>query len=469
MMGIVCLTRKKVSMSLSALQKKGGSYSLFTIVVLATAAGSLTQTVMNSMLGGVGADFGIDASVGQWLTTIYMLVLGITVPIVTWLSQKLSVKNIVYLALGFFFLGSAVALAAPNFGVLLAGRVLQAIAAGITIPLLQAIAMTRFPRERVGTMMGIAGIAMGFAPNIGPLIGGVLVDSWGWRSFFVLFIVLVVLLAIATFLFVESESNPARDASLDVPSFVLSTVGFGGLLLGLSNAASLGTINYLVWLPLAVGAIGIVLFVKRQQSIEKPLINMRIFESATYRVSFIAQNLLNACFMGITLIVPLYVQGLCGGTAVEAGLVFIPATILALVLNPVAGIAADRVGIRPVVLLGSVLLTVGSVTMAFMDASTPLWLVTLLQTIRGAGVSSLVGPLITLGMRDLPREIAMDGSAFFSTVRQACASLGTAGMVLIITAVNSMGGVSVLAYQLAFGLSAVFAVCTLILAIWKVR
>jgi len=456
-------------MSLSALQKKGGSYSLFAIVVLATAAGSLTQTVMNSMLGGVGADFGIDASIGQWLTTIYMLVLGITVPIVTWLSQKLSVKNIVYLSLGFFFFGSVVALIAPSFEVLLAGRVLQAIAAGITIPLIQAIAMTRFPRERVGTMMGIAGIAMGFAPNIGPLIGGVLVDSWGWRSFFVLFIVLVVLLAIATFLFVERESNPARDASLDVPSFVLSTMGFGGLLLGLSNAASLGTINHLVWLPLAVGVIGIVLFFRRQKSIEKPLIDMRIFESATYRVSFIAQNLLNACFMGITLIVPLYVQGLCGGTAVEAGLVFIPATILALVLNPVAGIAADRVGIRPVVLLGSVLLTLGSVTMAFMDANTPLWLVTLLQTIRGAGVSSLVGPLITLGMRDLPREIAMDGSAFFSTVRQACASLGTAGMVLIITAVNGMGGVSALAYQLAFGLSALFAVCTLVLAIWKVR
>lgn len=456
-------------MSLAALQKKGGSYSLFTIVVLATAAGSLTQTVMNSMLVGVGADFGVDASIGQWLTTIYMLILGITVPIVTWLSQKLSVKNIVYLSLGFFFVGSLVAWLAPSFAVLLAGRVLQAIAAGITIPLLQAIAMTRFPRERVGTMMGIAGIAMGFAPNIGPLIGGVLVDSWGWRSFFALFIGLVVLLALATFLFVESEDNPARDASLDTPSFALSTLGFGGLLLGLSNAASLGEVNAFVWLPLLVGIVGLALFVKRQNSIEKPLINMRIFESATYRVSFIAQNLLNACFMGITLIVPLYVQGLCGGTAVEAGLVFIPATVLALVLNPVAGIAADRFGIRPVVLTGSVLLTAGSVSMAFMDASTPLWLVTLLQTIRGAGVSSLVGPLITLGMRDLPREVAMDGSAFFSTVRQACASLGTAGMVLIITAVNAAGGVSALAYQLAFGLSAIFAVATLILAIWKVK
>ena len=457
-------------MGLTSLRGKGGAYTLFAIVVLATAIGSFTQTVMNSMLLGVQADFGVEASVSQWLTTIYMLVIGITVPVMTFLSQKYSFRNIVFIALGLFVLGSLIDFVAPNFAVLLAGRVLQAAATGITVPLVQVIALTRFPRERVGTMMGIAGIALGFAPNIGPLIGGVLVDSWGWRSFFVIILVVVLVLMLANFLFVTAEENPARSANLDIISLALSTLGFGGLLLGFSNAASLGVSSVLTWLPLAVGAVGLVAFVVRQRRAENPLINLRIFEFASYRVSFLAQNVLNASFMGITLIVPLCVMdlGLGSGTAVAAGLVFIPSTINALWLNPVAGIFVDKVGVRPVALVAAVLLLVGSISMVFVYEGMPLWMLTLMQTVRGAGVSLIIGPFITYGMMNLPREISMDGSAFFATTRQACASLGTAAMVLIATFGIGLG-LPVLAYQAAFGLSALLAVATFAIVALKIR
>ena len=177
--------------------------------------------------------------------------------------------------------------------------------------------------------------------------------------------------------------------------------------------------------------------------------------------------------MGITLIVPLYVQGLCGGSAVEAGIVFIPATILAVVVNPLAGILSDKVGARPVVIVAAALLTVGAVSMAFMDENTPLWMTTLMQTVRGMGVSALIGPLNSWGMSGLPREIMMDASAFFAAVRQACASLGTAIMVLVITSLSATAqsgamGVS-FAYQVAFGISAVLAACVFAVAIAKVR
>ena len=109
-----------------SLSEKGLTYALFAIVVLACALGSLTQTVMNSMLGGVEADFGVNASVGQWLTTIYMLVLGITVPAVTFLSQRLSLRNVVFLALGLFLVGGIVDVLAPTFGVLVFGPSVRA-------------------------------------------------------------------------------------------------------------------------------------------------------------------------------------------------------------------------------------------------------------------------------------------------------------------------------------------------------
>lgn len=451
--------------------ERGQVYALFAIVVLVCAFGSLTQTVMNAMLGGVEADLGVDAALGQWLTTVYMLVLGITVPLVTFLSLKMSTRSLLFLVLGVFFAGSLVAYVAPNFPMLVIARVMQAFAAGITLPLVQSIAMMRFPKGQNGTAMGIAGIAMGFAPNIGPTIGGALVDSLGWRSFFLILMVALAVLFVLSILLVEFEGTPERDASLDVPSFLLSTCGLGGLLLSFSNASSMSLASPAVWAPALVGAVFLVAFVLRQNCVEHPLINMRIFQSARFRASFVIQNCLFGSFMGITLIVPLYVQGLCGGTALEAGLVFIPATILAIVFNPLAGILADKIGPRPVAIAAGCLLFAGAVSMAFADASTPLWLLTIMQTVRGIGVSSLIGPLNSWGMSQLPPQIMMDGSAFFACIRQACASFGTALMVFAISAlgVSAVGAPVALGYQVAFGFSAVLALCVLVGAVWKVR
>ena len=438
--------------------ERGRVYALFAIVVFACAFGSLTQTVMNAMLGGVEADLGVDASLGQWLTTVYMLVLGITVPLVTFLSLKMSTRTLLFMVLGVFFAGSLVAFVAPNFPVLVLARVMQAFAAGITLPLVQSIAMMRFPKGQNGTAMGIAGIAMGFAPNIGPTIGGALVDSWGWRSFFLILMAALAVLFVLALLFVEREEVP-------------ETLGLGGLLLGFSNASSAGFADPSVWTALLIGAACLVLFVGRQNRIAHPLINMSIFGSKRFRVSFVVQNCLFGSFMGITLIVPLYVQGLCGGSALEAGLVFIPATILAIVFNPLAGILADRIGPRPVTIAAGALLTIGAVSMAFIDERTPLWLVAIMQTIRGIGVSSLIGPLNSWGLSELSHQVIMDGSAFFACIRQACASFGTALMVFAITAFGAAASGEAVAfgYQLAFGLSALLSFAVLVGAVWKVR
>ena len=325
-----------------------GVYALFAIVVLASASGNLSQTAVNAMLGDIMLQFGLTVDLGQWLTTSYMLVLGITVPVATFLSRRFSVRQHVFIALAFFLVGALADLFAPNFGVLLAGRVFQAISTGMLMPLMQTIAMTRFPRGRQATAMGVAGIAMGFAPNIGPTIGGAMSFSLGWRSFFVLLVVIMLALAAAAAVAIKPSAAPDKSARLDVVSLAQSTLGFGGLLLAFSNASSFSFESPFIWAPLVLGALFLVLFVRRQKRVDDPLISMDIFSSRQYRAGFIAQNLLNASFMGVTLIVPLYVEGLCGGTALEAGVVLLPGTVAALVLNPLAGVLTDKVGVRPV-------------------------------------------------------------------------------------------------------------------------
>ncbi len=443
-----------------------GTLSLFAIVVLTCALGSLTQTVMNSMLLGVQADFGTAESVSQWLTTIYMLTIGIMVPLVTHLARRMTARTLILIALGLFLAGSLVDLVAPTFLVLLLGRIPQAMATGITLPLLTTIAMTRFPRGKNGTAMGIAGIAMGFAPNIGPLIGGALMGSWGWRSFFILLAACLIALFAFTMLLVRREQAPDGSARLDLLSFALSSVGFGGLLLGFTNGANAGLADFSVIAPLLVGAGALAWFIVRQGQVDNPLISMSIFKSRSYRVSFAAQDLLFASFMGITLVVPLFVQNVCGMSALDAGIVFIPATIFAVIVNPLSGWLSDKIGARWVVIGASVFLVSGSVAMIFVDEACPLWLLTVMQTVRGIGVSALIGPLNSWGMRELAPQTMMDGSAFFTTVRQACASFGTALMMLFIAA---LGIGSAVGYQVAFGFSALCALAVMLLGIFQVR
>ena len=207
---------------------------LISIVILGSCLGNLSQTALNAMFSGMAADFGVQMELGQWVTTLYMLVLGITVPVVTYLMRRFPLKNVVLAALLLLVIGAAIDVVAPSFEVLVAGRALQAVSAGITMPMMISIVMTSFPRDKQATVMGITGIAMGFAPNIGPTIGGWMIGFAGWRSFFVaLFVCALVLLLLAAVL-IARRPQANSSARLDVLSLLLSALGFGGLLLGLS-------------------------------------------------------------------------------------------------------------------------------------------------------------------------------------------------------------------------------------------
>ncbi len=441
---------------------------LIVIIILGSCLGNLSQTALNAMFSGIATDFGVDVGLGQWVTTIYMLVLGITVPVVTFLMRRFTLKHLVMGAFALLLVGSVIDVVAGDFYSLICGRVLQAVSAGITVPMMMSVIMTSFPRDRQATVMGIAGIAMGFAPNIGPTIGGWMIGVAGWRSFFVALLVCSAVLVVAAYFLIDEGEHPGHDAKLDVVSFLLSAIGFGCLLVGFSNASTYALSHVLVWLPVVVGALALAVFVKRQRRIDHPLIDMSIFSSEKYRIGFWASNFLFASFMGITLILPLYVENVMGGTALDAGLALLPGTFAAFFINPLAGWLTDRIGARPVVLVSGGFLFVGAAAMAFLSADSPFWLVVVLQGLRACGVSGLISPLTTWSMADLSHDVMTDGSSFGTAARQACASMGTALMVFVVTLGPALGS-SALGYRLAFGVSALFALGLFVSVIAKVR
>ncbi|HJF63675.1 MAG TPA: MFS transporter [Gordonibacter urolithinfaciens] len=437
------------------------TYLLFAIVCVGTSLGSLTQTALNTMAAEVLADLGTDIGWGQWLTTAYIFSMGVAVPLASYLQRKFSVRTLLLGAFSLYLAGSLCDFLALNFPMLIVGRVLEAVATGILMPLVQTIAMTRFPENRHGTAMGIAGIALGFAPNIGPTVGGMLIGAVGWRFLFLVLSAASALLLVATFAIVRGREARQPAARLEVRSLVLAAAGFGGLLAGFTDAANYEPASPFVWVPAAVGAVCLVLFIQRQRRVAHPLMNLGIFAYRTYRVSFVTQLFLYGCFLGMTLIIPLFVIEAGGHTTLEAGLVLLPGALAALVFEPLAGVASDWFGPRRVGLFGATFLVAGAVPLALVPASAPLWIAALLQTLRCVGLTTLIPTTTAWGLGELRREgITTDGSASMIMSRQIAAALATAVMVLLIKQCSPAAAPE-LGYHLALGFSGLLALLVL--------
>lgn len=453
-------------------ESRAAVYALFALCTIGSALGNLSQTGLNAMLPTVMVEFGVEVDVGQWLTTGYMLVLGVAVPVATYLMQRLDDRSYLLLGYGLFSVGSLIDFIAPEFFSMLLGRILQAITVGLLIPKNQTIAMTKFPPGRQATAMGIAGIALGFAPSIGPTVGGGMDFAFGWRSFFLLLLLLSLVLLLLTFVLVKG-SDTKLDARFETLSFVLSTLGFGGVLLGLSQASSYGFKSIWVWAPIIVGIVCLFLFVRRQLHVDQPLMDMRIFKSRTFNGGLLASVFLFACYMGVTLVIPLFVVNVQGGTSLDAGLVTFPTVFTAILVNPLSGILADKTSPRLSAMIFGAFLTAGSVLCVTVVEDTPLWLLSVYQTLRAIGVSGLIGPLLTFSLSGLKGPLVPHGSSAAVVIRQVAATFGTAIMVFCVAALVPFAADGSIAaavpYQVSFGFSAIMAIVTMLLIITRVK
>ena len=449
------------------IQGKHCTYALFAIVVVGTGLGGMTQTALNATADVVLADLGTDIGWGQWLATIYIFCMGAAVPLASYLQRRLSVRALVLCSYGLYLVGSLCDFLAVSFPMLIIGRVLEALGTGVLMPLLQTIAMTRFPENRHGTAMGIAGIALGFAPNIGPVVGGALATAFGWRAMFLILVCASAVLVVSAFVVVRERDVKDAAARLDVTSLVFSTFGFGGLLLGFTAAANMSLGEPLVWAPVLAGAVCVALFAKRQRRIEEPLLNLAIFSHREYRVSVVAQCALYGCFMGMTLVIPLAVIEAGGHNAFEAGLVLFPGALAALVFEPGAGMATDRFGARRVAIFGGCFLFAGALLCAVVSATAPLWVMATGQMLRCVGLTTLIPTTTAWGLGSLGRDgLTTHASAGMIMSRQIAASLATAVMVFAIGCFPRSG--AFWGFHAALGFSALLALVCLVIVFIKI-
>ena len=273
----------------------------------------LNMTLLSPALPHIMSDLQVDATTVQWLTSGYALVEACVIPMNAYLVGRFTTRKLFIGGISWFAIGSALACFAPSFPFLLMGRVLQAMATGVVMPMVFTLILLLFPRERRGSAMGVIGLIIAFAPAIGPSLSGVLVDSVGWRMLFAIVTCLAAAVVVFSALSLKNLTTFER-VSFDVPSVLLMFPGMLALLYGLSSFTSSG--NFVISLALFVaGAVLLALFIRRQLKLETPMLRVQVLKTRRFRTAVILIALMQASLVGSGVIMPIYVQQVLGGTA----------------------------------------------------------------------------------------------------------------------------------------------------------
>lgn len=408
------------------------------ILTFITFVGNFTQLQLTSALPTIVEEFNIDLTTGQWLTSIFQLIMGIMVPLTAFLTQRFSTRQIVIASMAIFTVGSVLAWLGPTFPLVLAGRALEAIGTGVMWPVLQIVIFMIFPITRRGVAMGTIGMAMAVSPAIGPTLGGWQTDANGWRSIFLSLAVIGAIACVASAFALRNFSEKDKKVHADFFSVALSSIGFGGLLFGFTNIQSYAVTSPMVWAPGGIGIIGIVWFILRQLGAAKPLLNLRVLKNSHFATGTITASLSFFAFSSIMVLLPLYIQDDRGFTATMSGIVMLPGAIGQAISQFFGGRALDRFGARPVALIGTIVLFVGTIGMGFISLTTPIWWVSLCQFVRQIGMGFVLMPITTWSLNSLPASQVSDGSAVTNTARQIAGAVGAPVLVVTMEALTTV-------------------------------
>lgn len=392
----------------------------------------LNQTLLNIALPKINTEFNISASTGQWLMTGFMLVNGILIPITAYLFNKYSYRKLFLVALVLFTIGSLICAISMNFPIMMVGRVLQAIGAGVLMPLGSIVIITIYPPEKRGAAMGTMGIAMILAPAIGPTLSGYIVQNYHWNvMFYGMFIIgiLAILVGFVWFKLYQYTTNPKAD----IPGIIFSTIGFGALLYGFSEAGNKGWGSVEIETMFAIGIIFIILFVIRELRMKAPMLNLEVLKFPTFTLTTVINMVVMLSLYGGMILLPIYLQNLRGFSALDSGLLLLPGSLIMGLLGPFAGKLLDTIGLKPLAIFGIAVMTYATWELTKLNMDTPYMTIMGIYVLRSFGMAFIMMPMVTAAINALPGRLASHGNAFLNTMRQLAGSIGTAILVTVMT------------------------------------
>ncbi|MFC7220068.1 MDR family MFS transporter [Streptomyces polyrhachis] len=452
---------------------KGRTPLVVRLLVLATFVVILNETIMINAIPRLMESMDVTEQAAQWVSTAFMLTMAAVIPVTGWFLQRVTTRQAYGIAMGVFLAGTVLSAVAPSFGVLLAGRVVQAAGTAVMMPLLMTTLMIMVPEQDRGRVMGNVTLAMSVAPALGPAVSGVVLQAGSWR---LLFAVMLPIAAATTFFGLRKLENigEKQAGSIDWFSVCVAALGFGSLVYGLSLFAESDRRTLGVGIT-AAGIAAIAVFVFRQLRLQRtgePLMDLRTLRQGTFTLSLLLMAIAFLTMLGSMILLPIYLQNVRGLSPLETGLLVMPGGLAMGLLGPTVGRLFDRLGSRPLVLPGTAGIALALAGYTQLSMATPYWQILGLHVLLMVSLAATFTPVFTLGMGALPPHLYSHGSSILGTLQQVAAAFGTALVVTVMSARTSglvSEGVAALPAQvsgmkLAFGVAAALAVLTVAVA-----
>ncbi|GLI28382.1 MFS transporter [Agromyces rhizosphaerae] len=404
----------------------------------------LNETIMSVAIPHLQSDLGVTVQAAQWLTTAFMLTMAVVIPITGFLLQRFHTRPVFIAAMSLFSAGTLIAALAPGYEVLLGARVVQATGTAIMMPLLMTTLMNLVAPKDRGRIMGRVSTVISVAPAIGPTISGLILNYLSWRWMFWIVLPIAVTMLVIGIRRVENVTEP-RVVPIDVFSVVLSAFGFGGIVFGFSqiggaaeSGGEAGGSAMVMWISLAVGAVGLAAFILRQlrlQRSDRALLDLRTFRSRNFSISIGLMAIMMLTLFGTIILLPIYMQNVIGLDALQAGLLLLPGGLVMGLAAPTVGRLFDRVGPTPLLVPGSIVVSAVMWFLAvFATETTPAWTVLAAHVMLSLGLAFMFTPLFTAALASVEPRLYSHGSAIVGTVQQVAGAAGTALFVTILAA-----------------------------------
>lgn len=422
--------------------KKSDSKNL--LAVLATSfmsfVGILTETSLNVSFPTIMKQLNVGLDLLQWATTGYLLMIAIIMVCSSYLNERFTARQLFICACLGFMVGSLITAVAPNFIILLIGRLLSAFGAGLATPLMFNLIIEILPRKKWGLYMGIAGLIIAMAPTLGPVFGGAITFYMSWRNIFyivIIFDLIVFLVGIS----VIGKYHEPKKIGFDWLSFIVLSLAFISMISGL-NQISHGLNNIFLWGFLLVSILLFILFTYLSKKSDKKLFNLDVFKQKAFVYGALAYFMLQFINIGTSFVLPNYAQIVGHQTSLIGGLILLPGNIIAGLLNPVFGNLYDHVGAKIPLYFGGVIMTISSILFAFFGLDLSMLMIIILYGFLMLGHRMSFSNTMAEALKQQSAYLHSDATAVCQTSQQLAGSMGTTIMASIIAVWQNKGGAS---------------------------
>jgi DHA2 family multidrug resistance protein len=405
-------------------------WALF-VVIIGGFMSILDTSIVNIAMPKMMAVFGVGTDDAQWILTAYMLTMGVLQPTTGYLCDIWGNKRMYIWSLIIFTIGSALCGIAWSNDSMVFFRVIQAIGGGVIIPVGMSIIYMIFPPEERNLAMGVWGISAMIAPAVGPTLSGYFVEYLDWRLIFTINVPIGILGTILA-MFILQETPQNKNTKFDGVGFITSGVGLFCLLLALSEVSDEGWTSPYIMGLLLISFINLVIFVLYELMHDDPLLDLSLFKDTTFAASTIVTFIGTIGLYGGIFLVPLFMENLRNYTAMQTGILMFPAAAAAGIMMPISGKIADKIGAKPLVILGIGMLGFATYGLKYMDLDTPYNFIFWLLILRGIGLGLFMMPVTVAGMNTVPFAKIARASAMNNAVRQISGSFGIAILTTVL-------------------------------------